>query len=127
MTANVDERVQGLEAPAASVERLAEATPVVLATPHDISVGSVLIKSDAALPQSVRLDSKRYGAWKLVTGTDGGGFERTLLEAGWHLFFMVPEIRVSALSANRNQAIRAALRKALVAVEAQNFNAVEVV
>ena len=68
----------------------------------------------------------RYGEWKLVTGKDGVGFERALSEAGWHFFLMVPEIRVGALSSNRNQAIRAALRKALAAVEAQNFNAMEI-
>jgi hypothetical protein len=129
MTANLDSlgTVEGLEVSATRLGPQVVAKPVVLATPHDIGAGSVLIKSDAALPESVHLDSKRYGAWKLVTETDGIGFERTLLEAGWHFFFMVPEIRVDALSSNRNQAMRAALRKALAAVEAQNFNAVEIV
>jgi len=119
--------VEGLEVPATCLEPQAVAAPLVLATPHDIGAGSVLIKSDAVLPESVRLDSKRYGAWKLVSGTDGFGFRRTLSKAGWHFFFMVPEIRVGALSSNRNQAMRAALRKGLAAVEAQNFNAVEIV
>ena len=127
MTANLDERVRDLEVPPTSVAPPAIPTPVVLATPHDIGAGSVLLKSDAALPESVGLNSKRYGAWKLLTGTDGVGFERTLSEAGWHFFFMMPEIRVGALSSSRSQAIRAALRKALAAVEAQNFNAVEIV
>ncbi len=127
--ANLDalESVQGTEFQGTSVEPPAVGTPVVIATTQDILVGRVLIKSDAVLPGSVRLDSKRYGAWKLVTGTDGVGFERKLSEEGWHFFFMVPEIQLSALSSNRNNAIHAALKKALAAVEGQNLNAMEIV
>lgn len=128
MTTNLDalEVVRDLEVPATSVEPSAVPKPVVIATTEDIRPGDVLIKS-AVLPESVVLGSKQYGAWKLVTGTDGVGLEGTLSEAGWHFFFMVPEVRVSALSSNRNKAIRAALKKAFGAVEAQNFNAMEIV
>jgi hypothetical protein len=129
MTLNLNtlERVQGLDPPGTNVEPPAVATPVVLATPQDIRAGSVLVKSDVVLPDSVSLACKRYGAWKLVTETDGVGFDRMVSEAGWHFFFMVPEIRVGALSVNRNNAIRLALKKALAAVEGQNLNALEIV
>jgi hypothetical protein len=124
---DVLEKVQSLATPGTSIEPPTVPTPVVLVATHDISAGSVLIKSDAILPHSMRIAFKRYGSWTLATETNGVGFERMLSEAGWHFFFIVPEIRVGAVSSNRNNAVRAALNKALAAVESQNLNALEIV
>jgi hypothetical protein len=102
-------------------------TPIVIAAITDLRAGSVLIKSDTCLPKSVYFESEQYGPWKVLPGVDGLTVEGALSEAGWHLFFMVPEIRLGAVSLNPNKALRTALKKLFTAVEAKNFNALEIV
>jgi len=102
-------------------------TPLVLATLQDIHAGSVLIKSDARLPEALHFESKQHGTWKVLTDTNGFEVERMLSEVGWHFFFLVPEIKIAALSFNRNQAIRTALKKVFAAVDEQDLNALEIV
>ena len=124
------EPVWGNETPGngtVSVETPGGAELVVIGTTEDIVAGSVLIKSSLRLPESVHFASKRYGSWKLLAGVDGFAAERKLSEAGWNFFFVVPEIRRSALSSNRSKALRRALKKIVSATEAQNFNALEIV
>lgn len=108
-------------------ESQAVPAPAILATTEDIRAGIVLIKPDAPLPTSVQFESKHYGRWKLLTGADGFQVERRLSEAGWHFFLMVPEIRIKALSSNPKRGLRKVLKKLMIAMEAQGFNAVEVV
>ena len=110
-----------------SVETPGGAELVVIGTTEEIVAGRVLIKSSLRLPQSVRFASKRYGSWKLLAGVDGFAGERKLSEAGWNFFFVVPEIRRSALSSNRSKALRRGLKKIVSTTEAQNFNALEIV
>ena len=127
-TATLDllETIRGHEAAGTGVETPTTPTPVVVATTEDIRTGSVLIKSDVRLPQSVRLESKQYGHWKLLTGVDGFTVERALSKAGWHFFFMARETRVSAVSSTPHGAVRKALKKVAEAIEAQSFNALEI-
>ena len=100
---------------------------VVIGTTQDIVAGSVLIKSSLRLPESAHFASRRYGSWKILAGIDGFAAERKLSEAGWNFFFVVPEIMRSALSMNRNKALRRTLQKVASTTEAQNFNALEIV
>lgn len=109
------------------VETPGGADLVVIGTAEDIVAGSVLIKSGLRMPESVRFASKQYGSWKLLAGIDGFAAERKLSEAGWNFFFLVPEIRRSALSSNRSKALRRALKKIVSTTEAQNFNTLEIV
>ena len=100
--------------------------PLMLATTEDIRAGSVLIQRDAALPDSAQFECKRYGSWNLLTEANGFEVGRTLSHARWHFFFMVPEVSTGAFSSNRRVGLRKALKKVLAAVEAQNWNAVEI-
>jgi hypothetical protein len=127
ITLDLLETIRDYETTGAGVAKSAVATPVVIGTTADIGPGSVLIKSDAQLPQSVSFGSKQYGAWKLLTGVDGFAVERRLSEVGWHFFFVVPETKAAAVSSTRHGAVRKALEKVMVAVEAQNFNGLEIV
>ena len=124
LTPNLNERLRGPEMAGVGLVRIP--APVVIATAEDVRPGSVLIKRDAQLPQSVYFESRQYGQWKVLTGANGFAVETTLSQEGWHFFFMVPEIRVGAVSASYTKALRAALRKAYSAVEVQNFNALEI-
>jgi hypothetical protein len=127
ITLDLLETIRDYETIGAGVAKSAVATPVVIGTTADIGPGSILIKSDAQLPQSVSFGSKQYGAWKLLTGVDGFAVERRLSEARWHFFFIVPAISAGALSSDRNKALRKGLKKILTETEAQNFKALEIV
>jgi hypothetical protein len=126
-TLNLLETIRGHRADGTGVETPTTPTPVVVATTKDIRAGSVLIKSGARLPQSVRFESKQYRHWKLLTGVDGFTVERALSKVGWHFFFMVPETRVSAVSSTPHGAVRKAVKKVAAAIEAPSFNALEIV
>jgi len=128
MTATLDvlETIGGHETTGTGVETPTTPAPVVIATTADVRAGSVLIKSDARLPESARFESKQYGHWNVFVGMDGFAVERALSEAGWHFFFLVPETRAAAVSNTPQGAMRKALRKMTVAIEAQNFNALEI-
>jgi hypothetical protein len=110
-----------------SAGRVGVPTPVVIATAMDIPAGSVLIKSDTRLPNSAHFELKRYEKWNVLAGINGFVVGRMLAEHGCHFFFIVPEIRVGAVSVNHGTAFRAALQRLLSSVEAQNFNALEIV
>ena len=109
-----------------SVEQPAAPRMLMIGTSEDINTGSVLIKADVELPESVHFELKQYGSWRILPGMTGSAVERGLSEAGWNFFFVVPEIRAGALSSNRNRALRKALKKILNATERQNLNAVEI-
>lgn len=128
-TATLDllETIQDHETTRTGVETPTTLTPVVIATPGDILAGSVLVKSGTHLPESACFDSKQYGQWKLLAGVDGFAVERTVSGAGWHFFFMAPENRAAAVSSTRHDAVRKALKKVTAAIEAQDFNALEIV
>ncbi len=108
----------------ANTARLA---PVVLATMDDIQSGTILIKSDVRLPKSVPFESKQYGYWKVLNGVDGFAVERGLSPAGWHFFFVAPEIKATAISSTRQGALKKALRKLTRATAAGSLNALELV
>jgi hypothetical protein len=112
--------IPGLTIHAGAVDSRATA-PLVLATTEDIRAGSILIQRDAALPGSAQFECKRYGSWNLLTEVG-----RSLSDARWHFFFMVPEVRTGAFSSTRRLGLRKALNKVLAAVEVQSFNAVEI-
>lgn len=113
--------------PGQEITGTAAAPLVVLGTTEDVRAGSVLLHPDAGLPESVHFSSKQYGPWKILTRVNGFEVERSLSEAGWHFFFIVPAISAGALSSDRNKALRKGLKKILTATEAQNFNALEIV
>ena len=109
------------------ITRTAAPPLVVLGTSEDVRAGSVLLRPDVGLPESVHFRSKRYGSWKILTEMNGFEVERRLSEAGWHFFFIVPAISAGVLSFDRSKALKKGLKKILTETEAQNFNALEIV
>lgn len=126
-TLELSEMIASPEATSTGVEKPAFPAPVVIATLQEIRTGSVLVKSDVRLPDSAGFESKHFGPWTLLTKADRFEVGRVLSEAGWHFFFMVPQISFGALSVKPNKAMRAALKKVFAAVEKQGFNALEIV
>ena len=54
--------------PGHAITRTAAPPLVVLGTTEDVRAGSVLLRPDVGLPESVHFRSKRYGSWKILTG-----------------------------------------------------------
>ena len=127
-TATVDllEAIRGHETTHADVVKTAYAMPVVLGTIEDIVSGTILLRSDIPLPKSAYFEAKQYGAWKILTGVDGFAVERRLSAAGWHFFFVVPEIKAAAVSSTRRGALRKALKKVTSGTNSLSFNALEI-
>jgi len=113
---------RGAETPGANVERFAIPVLLVIGTAEDIRAGTVLINSAVRLPPSVHFASKQYGLWKLLTTMDGFAVERTLLELGWHFFFMVQGISAAGVSFTPRGAITEALTKLTAAEFTPSIN-----
>ena len=126
-TLELVETIGGHETIGTDVDVSTIPVPVVLASMQDIQAGSVLLRSDVPLPESVHFAFKLDRQWRILTEANGFDVERMLSDTGWHFFFMVPEIKTGALSFHRNQGLRKALRKLTFVVEAQKFNALEIV
>lgn len=124
-TAAIRDQVEAISGQ--EISRTAAPPLVILGTTEDVRAGSVLLHPNAGLPESVHFRSKQYGAWKILTGVNGSEVERSLSEAGWHFFFIVPATSAGAMSSDRNKAVRRGLKRILTQTEAQNFNALEIV
>lgn len=101
--------------------------PGMVLPSEEITVGSVLLRRGAILPVVLPMDSGRVGDWDLVRGLGGYAVERKLRGAGWHFFFMVPEVEGFAVGFDRQKTFAKALARTVRAVEVTGFNAVEIV
>ena len=100
--------------------------PRPMAPPEQIAPGSVLLKADTILPPTVDLRRRREGDWELVRGEDGFSVDCKLRAARWHLQFIVPPVKVSAIGVDAQTTFAKALRQPARAVEAMGFNRAEV-
>ncbi len=101
--------------------------PTLVRPGEAITVGSVLLRKGTTLPILLPMDLGRVADWDLVRGLAGHAVERKLHAAGWHFFFMVPEIEGFAVGLDPQRTFAKALARTVRAVEARGFNAVEIV
>ena len=101
--------------------------PKMVLPSEKITVGSVLLRRGTTLPIVLPMDFGRMGDWDLVRGLGGNAVERKLHTAGWHFFFMVPEIEGFAVGLDPQRTFAKALARTVRAVEVTGFNAVEIV
>ncbi len=57
---------------------------------------------------------------------DRSTFEKAVHEAGWTLFFMAGEIRVTVFGFDRQKALRGALNRLITDVTSQHCNSIEI-
>jgi hypothetical protein len=92
-----------------------------------ITVGSILVEQGAYLPNSLlHLHRKSSSTgWPAVQGTRAA-FEQAIQDAGWTLFFMAGEIKITAFGFDREKSLRAALTRLITNVKSQHCNAIEI-
>lgn len=92
-----------------------------------VEVGTILIGDRPQITQLLTLENEPYtGGWNVLRGINGAGLDRKIHAAGWNLFFMAAEIKVTFFGSPETAKIRNAMRRILGKVRPQGFNCLEV-
>lgn len=95
--------------------------------PSSIQIGSILVLSQLPMTERFGLESDSYWrTWSVIRGVNGFSLDRTVLAAGWHSFFMAPEVQANAFGSIRAGSVRAALQRIFLKVRGDDFNCLEV-
>jgi hypothetical protein len=95
--------------------------------PHEVQVGTILMKKWPMTTQLFALESRPYsGNWSVIKALDGFALDRKIHAAGWNFFFMAAEVKVMFFGAVGAKSIHNALKRILEKVRHQNFNSLEV-
>jgi len=91
-----------------------------------ISQGTILIRGDALLPRSMRLESQPFSdGWRRVAAQDRVELEGQIKAAGWTLFYLAGEIKANAFGQGE-PSVRRALERILAGPEMEKFNCLEI-
>ncbi len=94
---------------------------------ENLCSGSVLVRCDAGLPQSVKVSGPLVmEGWRLVSDIGTAQLDRQLDQEGWYFFYLPPEIAFSAFGFARKHALARALKKLLARAETEKLNTVKV-
>lgn len=95
--------------------------------PNPIIAGTILIEKSTLLPEPLRLETTPYsGNWAAITSPGRYQLDKELTSAGWTLFYMAGRIRTSAFGLHQQTRVRTAVRRAIVDVQSQRCNCVEI-
>jgi len=79
-----------------------------------IEIGTILIKEDTHLPQSLHLQSDPYlKGWRLVKNLSGPAIDLKLSGVGWSFFFMAGEENAMAFGSDLEKTTRRAVAKVI--------------
>jgi hypothetical protein len=91
-----------------------------------ITAGDLLVQEGINVPRSLLLPTEpNSNGWAAVNGTRSA-FEKTIHEEGWTLFFMAGEIKATVFGFDRQNALRAALKRLIAVVKSQHCNSIEI-
>lgn len=97
----------------------------VLTAPAPVGECDVFVESTLIAP--VSLSTRPFAEnWNLVEGKRVRDIEQELRAEGWHLFYIVPDLRSTAMARRPENAIRKALAKVFQSADEQALNAVEI-
>jgi hypothetical protein len=92
-----------------------------------IKTGTILIAEGALLPESLVVVGQPYSnGWISVSNHDLDELGTAVNKAGWTFFFMAGEIKRSALGLDRETAVRRAVKRIILNVEAHKCNCLEI-
>ncbi len=92
-----------------------------------IKTGTILIKEDALLPESLRFESEPYSnGWRLVKNLDGYGLDRKIREAGWTFFYMAGEVNATAVGFDLEKTTRKAVKKVIANMKSDRLNCLQI-
>jgi hypothetical protein len=88
---------------------------------------AVLIRDNAILPGSVRLESELYlEGWRLVKNFDGNGLARALQPTGWTFFWLAGEIKATGFGFDEESMVRRAIKRIVASPRSKDFNSLEI-
>jgi hypothetical protein len=89
-------------------------------------IGTILVRCDALLPRSMRLESQPFSkSWTRVAAQDRPSLERQIRDAGWSFFYLAGEIKATVFG-DGEQAVRRATERILAGPESEQFNCMEI-
>ncbi len=92
-----------------------------------INAGSILIRVDASLPETLRVEGKPFAyCWRLVINLDGYGLDRKIREMGWSLIRIAGEVKALALGFDEQKTACKALKRGLARLQFCRFNCLEI-
>ena len=92
-----------------------------------INAGSILIRVDASLPETLRVEGKPFAyCWRLVINLDGYGLDRKIREMGWSLIRIAGEVKALALGFDEQKTACKALKQGLARLKSNRFNCLEI-
>jgi hypothetical protein len=97
-----------------------------MTTTNEIAAGDILIEQGAHVPHSLLLAGKPdSNGWAALNGARSA-FEKEMRQTGWTFFFMAGEIRSTVFGFDKQQNLRAALKRLIAKVKSQHCNSVEI-
>ena len=97
-----------------------------MTTTNEIAAGDILIEQGAHVPNSLLLAGKPdSNGWAALNGARSA-FEKEMRQTGWTFFFMAGEIRSTVFGFDKQQNLRAALKRLIAKVKSQHCNSVEI-
>lgn len=91
-----------------------------------ITAGALLVQDGINVPRFLLLPTEpNSNGWTAVNGARRA-FEKTIHERGWTLFFMAGEIKATVFGFDRQNALRAALKRLIAVVKSQHCNSIEI-
>jgi hypothetical protein len=89
-------------------------------------VGDILVQQGLNVPRSLLLPTEiNSSGWATVNGSRSA-FEKTIYEEGWTFFFIAGEIKATVFGFDRQNALRAALKRLITVVKSQHCNSIEI-
>jgi len=93
---------------------------------NGITAGSIWIEDGTRMPDVPAIHHEFHASgWTAMNGTRSS-FEKEIEGAGWTLFFMAGEIKVTVFGFEAEQNLASALKKLIKDVKAQHFNGIEI-
>ena len=91
-----------------------------------IAAGTILMQEGTHLPNSQPLQRESDSSGWAAVENSRSAFEKEVREAGWTFFFMAGEIKATVFGFDRQKTLRAALKRLITNVKAQNCNSIEI-
>ncbi len=93
---------------------------------NGIAIGSIWMEDGIRMPDLLPVQHEFHASgWTAMNGTCSS-FEKEIEAAGWTLFYMAGEIKVTVFGPEADQNLASALKKLIKDVKAQHFNGVEI-
>ena len=92
-----------------------------------IEIGTILIREDTQLPESLHLESDPYlKGWRLVKNLSSSAMDLNLREVGWTFFFMAGEVSAMAFGSESDKTTRRAVGSVIGKMKSGRFNCLEI-